>query len=103
MKFDLFATKLFDTANLYFSQPCRTKIYHYALRPKSIKKDYNVSNDCIHLYKPVEPVSKWSHSGSNFNSIVLKCIGILNKEGKKEKARDVMRLTMRQIKLIQVH
>lgn len=84
------------------SQPARPKVYHYALKPKMLVQQENVEPTEQRLYKPVAPADKWEHTSSNYDSLVSRIIGMITERGERETAREMMRLTFREIKLIQV-
>ncbi|KAF5401580.1 hypothetical protein PHET_05065 [Paragonimus heterotremus] len=92
---------VFHADNL-FLQPSRSAVYHYALRPKLLKLDEEVAPDEERLFKAVAPAEKWEHTSSNYDSLVARITGIMMERGEREKARDIMRLTFREIKLIQL-
>ncbi|KAF7256589.1 hypothetical protein EG68_07654 [Paragonimus skrjabini miyazakii] len=89
-------------SNNLFLQPSRSAVYHYALKPKLLKLDEEVASDEERLFKPVAPAEKWEHTSSNYDSLVARITGIMTERGEREKARDIMRLTFREIKLIQL-
>ncbi|VDL92624.1 unnamed protein product [Schistocephalus solidus] len=86
----------------FFGAPIREKKYHYALQPKIIDKNEAIDANDPLLYKTVEPISKWSHSGHNWDPVVSKLIGSLLYDGERETAREVMRKTFAEIKFMQV-
>ncbi|CAH8867787.1 unnamed protein product [Trichobilharzia szidati] len=85
-----------------FSQSFRTRVYHYALRPKMISPDDAVDSKDPRLVKFVAPAGKWEHTGSNYDELVSRIVGMMTIRGEREVARDVMRMTFREIKLIQI-
>ncbi|RTG88541.1 small subunit ribosomal protein S7 [Schistosoma bovis] len=97
----LLSTKLAEV--LKFKQPFRTRIYHFALQPKMIKYNESIDPEDPRLVKAVAPAQKWEHTGSNFDELVSRIVGMMTIRGEREVARNVMRMTFREIKLIQVH
>nr|AAW25048.1 SJCHGC04466 protein [Schistosoma japonicum] len=55
-----------------------------------------------HLVKPVAPAQKWEHTGSNYDELVSRIVGMMTIRGEREVARNAMRMTFREIKLIQM-
>ncbi|VDL57836.1 unnamed protein product [Hymenolepis diminuta] len=84
-----------------FIQPIRGKKYHNALEMKLVPPNTTFDINDPLLYKTVEPVSKWKHSSKNWDPVVSKMIGIMLYDGERETAREVMRKTFAEIKLIQ--
>ncbi|THD28537.1 28S ribosomal protein S7 mitochondrial [Fasciola hepatica] len=84
------------------NQSLRSKVYHYALEPKLLAPKETVEPTEERLYKPVAPADKWEHSGTNHDPLVSRMIGMITERGERETAREVMRLTFREIKLIQL-
>ncbi|KAA3671419.1 small subunit ribosomal protein S7 [Paragonimus westermani] len=93
---------LIRPANTVFLQPSRSAVYHYALKPKLLRLDEEVAPEEERLFKPVAPADKWEHTSSNYDSLVARITGIMTERGEREKARDIMRRTLREIKLIQL-
>ncbi|VDO96922.1 unnamed protein product [Schistosoma curassoni] len=91
----LLSTKLAEV--LKFKQPFRTRIYHFALQPKMIKYNESVDPEDPRLVKAVAPAQKWEHTGSNFDELVSRIVGMMTIRGEREVARNVI-----EIKLIQV-
>ncbi|VDM33256.1 unnamed protein product [Hydatigera taeniaeformis] len=85
-----------------FYQPFRGKKYHYALEPKILPPGTRLDINDPLLYKTVEPISKWRHSGKNWDPIVSKMMGMMLYDGDRETAREVMRKTFAEIKFIQM-
>ncbi|CAH8665443.1 G elongation factor, mitochondrial 2, variant 3 [Schistosoma haematobium] len=96
----LLSTKLAEV--LKFKQPFRTRIYHFALQPKMIKYNESIDPEDPRLVKAVAPAQKWEHTGSNFDELVSRIVGMMTIRGEREVARNVMRMTFREIKLIQM-
>ncbi|CAL8071513.1 unnamed protein product [Calicophoron daubneyi] len=84
------------------TQPSRTRVYHYALRPKLLTPDEEVDANEERLFKPVAPAQKSEYNGSNRDPVVTRMIGMMTQRGERETARDVMRLTFREMKLLQL-
>lgn len=91
------------TSACSFSQPIRGKKYHSALEPKLVPPGTTFDVNDPSLYKTVEPISKWTHSSKNWDPVVSKMTGIMLYDGERETAREIMRNTFREIKLIQVN
>lgn len=85
-----------------FVPPLRSKKYHYALEPKILPSGTKFDVNDPLLYKTVEPISKWQHSSKNWDPVVSKMMGMMLYDGERETAREVMRKTFAEIKLIQV-
>ncbi|CAH8577922.1 unnamed protein product [Schistosoma turkestanicum] len=85
-----------------FEQPFRTRIYHYALQPRMVRYNESIDPKDPRLVKDVAPAQKWEHTGSNFDELVSRIVGMMTIRGEREVARDAMRMTFREIKLIQM-
>ena len=81
-----------------FSHPIRGKKYHYALEPKILPPGAQFDVNDAHLYKTVEPISKWKHSSKNWDPVVSKLMGMMLYDGDRETVREVMRKTFAEIK-----
>ncbi|VDO00795.1 unnamed protein product [Rodentolepis nana] len=84
-------------------QPIRGNKYHSALEPKLVPLGTTFDVNDVFLYKTVEPISKWRHSSKNWDPVVNKMTGIMLYDGERETAREVMRRTFAEIKLIQMN
>nr|CAH8868542.1 unnamed protein product [Trichobilharzia regenti] len=67
-----------------------------------ISPDDAVDSKDPRLVKFVAPAGKWEHTGSNYDDLVSRIVGMMTIRGEREVARDVMRMTFREIKLIQI-
>ncbi|CAH8676200.1 unnamed protein product [Schistosoma rodhaini] len=85
-----------------FKQPFRTRIYHYTLQPKMVKYNELIDPEDPRLVKAVAPAQKWEHTGSNYDELVSRIVGMMTIRGEREVARNVMRMAFREIKLIQM-
>ncbi|CAH8650201.1 unnamed protein product [Heterobilharzia americana] len=85
-----------------FQQPFRTSIYQFALQPKMISPNEDLDGNDPRLVKPVAPAEKWEHTGSNYDKLVSRIVGMMTIRGEREVARNAMRMTFREIKLIQI-